>query len=183
MTMEKTINATIGSTVSREVKNAMFMNTMNSLTDAKKAARSAGYKSQSPIDTNGTYNGHLVEIAVCHLLGVVQRYIGYQLQINISSALDMNGVDIEIVPENDGIARKVQLKHTYRAENRDKEIGAYMLPLHNSRGFEVIEDMFRYYNIPLLLKSYKTYSNLRIELDYIWLMYTESLNNYYSSRY
>lgn len=147
------------------------MNTLQTINYAKQQARKAGYYELDPVhyDHELFLNGHVVEVAVCHLLGIYQRYVKdiYKFNIIITSDLDKYGCDI-LIDSYQG-NKFIQLKHTDCVGGRDFIPGTYVVPVKVS-GSNVLIHLLKFYKISI--PYIEDYEFMLDELNYVWHKYT-----------
>lgn len=143
----------------------------------KHEARKAGYYDMAPVQYNSYLkNGHIVEVAFCHLLGVMQRYMDYDFTIEVSQDLDNQGTDVLLSTPYG--KKYIQIKHTYRLEDRERNKGDFLIAVCNS-GSCIINNLFIYYRLPKPKLKRIDEDMLRAELNYIWLKYTRNMQDSY----
>ena len=144
---------------------------LNYLNHLKQASRKAGYYELDPVkyDHDQLQNGHVVEVAICHLLGIYQRYVKdiYKFNIVITSDLDRYGCDILIDTYQGN--KFVQLKHTACIGSRDFIPGTYVVPVKSS-GSDIVLHLLKFYKISL--PYIEDYEFMLDELNYVWKKYT-----------
>lgn len=164
---------------------ALIKASMHTFTGDKQVARKRGFYGGGPIELEehkkGLQNGHLVEIALCHLLGIVQRYIKYTFNVVITKELDMEGHDLQIETKDYG-TKNVQIKHTYRVGAREFVSGTYVVSTIRS-GSELIKHFMNFYGLPITARDNMDIRKMYIELDYIWALYMLDINEDYSNKY
>ena len=126
-------------------------------------------------------NGHIVEIAMCHMLGIFQRYNdSYFFNIHINKEDDAKGRDIVLQTKYG--EKYIQLKHTFRVYGREYVPGTYVVPVQLD-GSTIMNHFLGFYKLPFPELTEIQEKALKIELDYIWMMYMMNIQEEYSEKY
>lgn len=126
-------------------------------------------------------NGHIVEIAMCHMLGIFQRYNdSYHFNIIIKAEDDLRGRDIVLSTKYG--EKYIQLKHTFKVYGREYVPGTYVVPVQLD-GSTIMNHFLGFYKLPVPELTPIQEKALKIELDYIWMMYMMNIQEDYSERY
>lgn len=150
-----------------------FLRTMDDLNHCKARARAAGFAgNKAVLYPSDLRNGQVVEIAMCHMLGVVQRYVDYQFSIYTSRELDMKGVDVKVVTPYG--TKNVQMKHSGSLGGRVVGKGEYYVPVE-AGGYRIMYNFFKYYRLPWPNMLKQDYLLFEAELDFVFLQYTKGM--------
>lgn len=144
---------------------------LNYLNKTKQQARKAGYYELDPVeyDHEALLNGQVVEVALCHILGIYQRYVKdiYKFNIVCTSDLDKYGCDIMLETIYGNIF--LQIKHTSCKYGRDCIPGTFVVPVDQEGGW-ILNGLLKFYHIPIpYIENYEYMIN---EVNYIWSKYT-----------
>lgn len=155
---------------------------LRELTYYKQQARKHGSIKGAPIVEIGhnksIRNGHIVEIAMCHMLGVFQRYNdSYHFNIIIRKEDDLQGKDI--VLETKYGTKYIQLKHTFKVYGREYLPGTYVVPVVLD-GATIMTHFLGFYKLPMPELTPIQEKALEIELNYIWMMYMMNIQEVYN---
>lgn len=155
------------------------------LTYYKRLARKNGLVKGAPIVTLGNNplirNGHIVEVAMCHMLGIFKRYnTSYRFNIEINKEDDLNGKDVILKTEYG--EKYLQLKHTFRVYGREYVSGTYVVPVQLD-GSTILMHLLGFYKLPIPELTPIQEKALKIELDYIWMMYMMNIQEDYDQKY
>lgn len=154
-------------------KQRKFLSKMSDLNHSKARARGAGFAGSNAVNyPQHLKNGQVVEIAVCHLMGIMQRHVDYRLSVYMSRELDMEGVDLKIVTPYG--TKDVQMKHASTLGSRRGQRGEYLVPVEVG-GYKVTYNFFKYYKLPWPRKSAHEYQLLIDELNEAFAAYTDGM--------
>lgn len=158
---------------------------LTELTHYKRLARKNGSIKGAPIvelsNNPLIRNGHIVEIAMCHMLGVFQRYNdSYHFNVHISKEDDLKGRDIVLVTKYG--EKYIQLKHTFRVRGREYVPGTYVVPVQLD-GSTILMHLLGFYRLPMPELTPIQEKALNIELNYIWMMYMMNIQEDYDQKY
>lgn len=146
-------------------KKLMYLNKI------KQQARKAGYYELDPVeyDHESLFNGQVVEVALCHILGIYQRYVKniYKFNIVCTEKLDALGCDILLETIYGKIF--VQVKHTSRKYGRDCIPGTFVVPV-NQTGYWILNGLLKFYHIPI--PYIEDFEYMVEEINYVWNKYT-----------
>lgn len=158
---------------------------LRELTYYKRQARKNGSIKGAPAVTLNNNplirNGHIVEIAMCHMLGIFQRYNdSYHFNIHLSAEDDLQGRDIVLITKYG--EKNIQLKHTFRVYGREYVTGTYVVPVQLD-GSTILMHLLGFYKLPMPELTPIQEKALNIELNYIWMMYMMSIQEEYDQKY
>lgn len=141
----------------------------------KQAARRAGYNEEGPIAYNkyNMQNGHITEVAVCHLLGIYQRYLKGMYHFNIVLTADLDNYGCDVLLQTPFGNKFIQLKHSSSYGSRDFIPGTYVVHTQY-KGSTVLFKLLEFYKIPIPTVNFEI-EFLKIELDYVWKKYVGGL--------
>lgn len=166
--------------LSQKSFEVVFSAGMYDLTGKKQWARKKGYYHKSAIDKTqleGLYVGQVVEVAFCHLLGILQSALDYRFNVVLTAEIDMNGVDLIIDTDRHG-KKYIQLKQSYKFGTRKREAGTYMVAT-SFKGSSLMKNFMRFYHMDMTYKARIDEDALYRELDNVWCDYMAEINKVY----
>ena len=138
----------------------------------KQQARKQGYTDGDPVNVTMLNDGHIVEVAICHLLGIVQQTAKYKLSCVVGVDLDNRGIDI-LLDTTYG-TRAIQLKYKSNESLGLIADGVYGLIFNikscTITGVDVITTLLRCYDLPI-----PDLTDIDYTLNYVWKKYTKNL--------